>query len=63
MLFGRGAELSAIERLLDGACEGRSGVLVIRGEAGIGKSALLEHAVSQADGSTVVRGSPVALAS
>ncbi|GAA2208401.1 LuxR family transcriptional regulator [Nonomuraea monospora] len=38
MLYGRQAELSVIEELL----EGQSGALVVRGEAGIGKSALLE---------------------
>ncbi|MRJ77544.1 AAA family ATPase [Aeromicrobium sp. SMF47] len=43
-LLGRPAEREAIERLLSDAQAGRSGVLVVRGEAGIGKSALLEHA-------------------
>jgi DNA-binding CsgD family transcriptional regulator len=56
MLAGRSAETAALDRLLEAAREGRSGVLVIRGEAGIGKSALLEHAVAQADGMTVLRG-------
>ncbi|GAA2246207.1 LuxR family transcriptional regulator [Kitasatospora cystarginea] len=44
MLFGRAEEQAAIGRLLDGARAGRSGVLVLRGEPGIGKSALLDHA-------------------
>ncbi|OKI24535.1 helix-turn-helix transcriptional regulator [Streptomyces sp. CB03911] len=48
MLFGRGAEQAAIGRLLDEARGGRSGVLVLRGEPGIGKTALLEHAASAA---------------
>src|SRR5919204_3922481 len=56
MLFGRNAETAAIDRLLEEARVGRSGVLVIRGEAGIGKSALLEHAVDSAAGFTVLRG-------
>jgi DNA-binding NarL/FixJ family response regulator len=56
MLLGRSAETAVIDRLLAAAREGRSGVLVVRGEAGIGKSALLEHAVEQADGFTVLRG-------
>lgn len=43
-LLGRGAEREAIERLLAETSAGRSGVLVVRGEAGIGKSALLQHA-------------------
>jgi DNA-binding CsgD family transcriptional regulator len=41
-LFGRGRELKLLDRLLDG---GRGGVLVVHGEAGVGKSALLEYAV------------------
>lgn len=43
-LLGRGAEREAIDRLLAETSAGRSGVLVVRGEAGIGKSALLQHA-------------------
>ncbi|MGY2124288.1 LuxR C-terminal-related transcriptional regulator [Nocardia gipuzkoensis] len=45
MLFGRQAEQSAI----DGLLKGRSGALVIRGEAGVGKSALLEYAAATAE--------------
>lgn len=37
------------DRLLAEARRGRSGALVLRGEAGIGKSALLEHAVRSAE--------------
>jgi DNA-binding CsgD family transcriptional regulator len=54
MLLGREAELARIDELLGAAREGTSGVLVIRGEPGIGKSALLEHA-AQAPGVTVLR--------
>ncbi|NVN49295.1 AAA family ATPase [Mycobacterium sp. DL] len=43
-LLGRRAERDAIGRLLAEAPAGRSGVVVVRGEAGIGKSALLQHA-------------------
>ena len=43
-LLGRRAECEAIDQLLTEASAGRSGVLVVRGEAGIGKSALLQHA-------------------
>ncbi|MFI6735519.1 AAA family ATPase [Nonomuraea sp. NPDC050451] len=46
MLYGRQAELSVIGELL----ESRSGTLIVRGEAGIGKSALLEHAAAKARG-------------
>ncbi|MBX7453844.1 AAA family ATPase [Mycolicibacterium sp. 3033] len=47
-LVGRSVECAAIDRLLADASSGRSGVLVVRGEAGIGKSALLQHARSKA---------------
>ena len=43
-LVGRHAERGAVEQLLAGARAERSGALVVRGEAGIGKSVLLEHA-------------------
>ncbi|WP_043181241.1 AAA family ATPase [Streptomyces sp. NRRL F-5123] len=59
MLYGRDGEAAALRGLLDGARGGRSGALVLRGEAGIGKTALLEHAVGQAADMTVVRGSGV----
>jgi DNA-binding CsgD family transcriptional regulator len=42
-LLGRRAELETVEQLLAGVRAGRSGVLVVRGQAGIGKTALLEH--------------------
>ncbi|NLG23082.1 MAG: ATP-binding protein, partial [Actinomycetales bacterium] len=42
--MGRRAEREAVEHLLAQAQTGHSGVLVVRGEAGIGKSSLLEHA-------------------
>jgi DNA-binding CsgD family transcriptional regulator len=47
-LLGRRAERAALEQALAGAKTGQSGVLVVRGEAGIGKTALLEHARSTA---------------
>src|SRR5690606_34149548 len=43
-LLGRRAECAALEQVLTGSATGQSGVLVVRGEAGIGKTALLEHA-------------------
>src|SRR5215211_1802156 len=55
MLFGREPESARIDEVLDAASEGRSGALVVRGEAGIGKSALLNAAVERADGMRVFR--------
>jgi DNA-binding CsgD family transcriptional regulator len=46
-LYGREAERAAIDRLLEGARRSRSGVLVLRAEAGVGKSALLGYARSR----------------
>jgi DNA-binding CsgD family transcriptional regulator len=55
VLRGRPNELAAIDRLLDAARTGLSGVLVLRGEAGIGKSALLEHSAVSATDLRVLR--------
>lgn len=55
-LVGRAAETTRVADLLAAAQEGRSGVLVLRGEAGVGKSALLADAVSRASDFTVLRG-------
>jgi DNA-binding CsgD family transcriptional regulator len=44
-LVGRDHERAVLERLLDGACGGTGGALVVYGEAGVGKTALLEWAV------------------
>src|SRR5215208_6740872 len=55
MLLGREPECERIERLVAEARGGASGVLVLRGEPGIGKSALLEHAAGAAGDATVLR--------
>jgi DNA-binding CsgD family transcriptional regulator len=55
MLRGRRAECLALDRLLERARVGRSGVLVVRGEAGVGKTALLEYAVGSAADLSVLR--------
>ncbi len=44
VLVGRAAEIGALDRALDGLRNGRGGALHLVGEAGIGKTALLEHA-------------------
>ncbi|MGW6929930.1 helix-turn-helix transcriptional regulator [Lentzea sp. NPDC054927] len=56
MLVGRDGERDHVERSLEHASSGRSTALVVRGEAGIGKSALLDHAVATAQGMRVLRG-------
>jgi DNA-binding CsgD family transcriptional regulator len=59
MLNGRAAEQAAIDRLLDGALAGTSGALVLRGDAGIGKTALLDYAATAASGFQLVRGTGI----
>src|SRR4051794_16718085 len=55
MLRGRAAECAQLDQLLADVHEGRSGVLVIRGEAGVGKTALLRYAAEQGSGFRVAR--------
>src|ERR1700710_1931301 len=45
MLRGRQDECAVLDGLLEGARAGRSGTLVVRGEPGGGKTALLEYAI------------------
>src|SRR4051812_40514587 len=52
---GRRDERAALDGLLEDSRAGRSGVLVLRGEAGIGKTALLEHAIASPSDVTVLR--------
>jgi DNA-binding CsgD family transcriptional regulator len=59
MLRGRDAEQDSISALLARARDGASGALILRGEPGIGKTALLEEAVRRADGMRVLRGAGV----
>src|ERR1700736_109628 len=58
-LRGRSREQEQLGRLLTDIRSGRSGVMVVRGEAGIGKTALLEQLVEQAAGCTVARATGV----
>jgi DNA-binding CsgD family transcriptional regulator len=55
MLLDRDDELETIDRLLQAAREGLSGTLVMRGEPGIGKTALLDYAVQSAPDLEVTR--------
>jgi predicted ATPase len=59
VIYGRDQERSRIGELLDGARAARSAALVILGEPGVGKSALLEDAREQAVGMRVLSGSGV----
>ena len=43
MLRGRLHECEDLDRLVDAVRGGQSGAVVVRGEAGVGKSALLEY--------------------
>jgi predicted ATPase len=54
-LRGRRDECEALDRLLEAVRVGQSRVLVLRGEAGIGKTALLEYLQERASGCRVVR--------
>ncbi len=54
-LLGRTSEREVLDRLLATVREGESAVLVIRGEAGIGKTALLRYAARRASGFRVAR--------
>ena len=47
-MVGRSSERGALEALLGGAQRGLSGALVLRGEAGVGKTALLDDAAEAA---------------
>ena len=53
--MGRDVERAQLRELLADAREGRSRVLVVCGEAGVGKTALLDDAVERAAGMQVVR--------
>ena len=55
MLIGRESERRVIEPLIAGARVGQSGVLVLVGEAGIGKTALLDWAASRGAGMAILR--------
>ena len=43
MLLGRGRECESLDRLIDTIRSGESRALVLRGEAGVGKTALLDY--------------------
>jgi DNA-binding CsgD family transcriptional regulator len=54
-LLGRGAETAALAGVLAAVRDGRSGVLVVRGDPGVGKTVLLEWVAGRAGGMRVAR--------
>jgi DNA-binding CsgD family transcriptional regulator len=50
VLLGRADERQMLDRLLENVQGGQSAVLVVRGEAGVGKTAILQHCARQASG-------------
>src|SRR4051812_31831902 len=59
MLLGRESETATLDQLLDEVRGGHSRALVLRGEPGVGKSALLDYVVERASGFWVARASGV----
>ena len=58
-LCGRRGEREVLDRLLAGVRAGQSRVLVLRGEAGIGKTALLGYLLERASGCRIARAAGV----
>ena len=58
-LLGRADECAVLDGLLEDIRRGRSRSLVLRGEAGIGKTALLKHLIESASDVTVARAAGV----
>src|SRR3954453_7373113 len=59
-LIGRTAERARLEQEIHKARGGNAAILVLRGRQGLGKTALLDHAVSRASGFRVIRARAVA---
>src|SRR3712207_427748 len=55
VLLGRSAECQALEQALERVRGGDSAVLVVRGEAGVGKTALLHYCARRASDFRVAR--------
>src|SRR5256885_17112326 len=58
-MLGRRAECEAVDRLLAEVRAGQSRVLVVRGEAGVGKTALLSYLAEEAAECRVARAAGV----
>src|SRR5919202_2919516 len=59
VLLGRRSECETLDRLVATVRAGQSAVLVVRGEAGVGKSALLTYLVEHASGCRISRAAGV----
>src|SRR2546427_8547112 len=58
-LIGRRRERDVLDRLIEAGRAGEGWALVVRGEPGVGKTALLEYMVGQASGCRVLRTSGI----
>jgi ABC-type transport system involved in cytochrome c biogenesis ATPase subunit len=58
-LIGRRRECDVLDRLVKAVRAGESRALVVRGEPGVGKTALLEYLFGEASGFRVVRAAGV----
>jgi hypothetical protein len=54
-LIGRRGELDALDRFVEAVYNGESRALVVRGEPGIGKTALLDYVAEEASGCRIAR--------
>ena len=61
-LFGRAAELSSLGAALEDARAGQGRVVLVEGDAGLGKTRLVEYFISQASGIRVLAGGGIPLA-
>ena len=59
VLRGRAGECAILDELLGAVRRGESGVLVLRGEAGLGKTAMLDYASRSCEGCRVIRAAGV----
>jgi DNA-binding CsgD family transcriptional regulator len=58
-LLGRERERAVVDRLLDTARDGHGAVLVVHGDPGVGKTAMLDYAVESGDDLRVIRAAGV----
>ncbi|WP_345347933.1 helix-turn-helix transcriptional regulator [Actinoallomurus liliacearum] len=59
MLYGRSAEINALDEVIARARDGSGGAVALRGEAGAGKTALLDAAAARGGGMRVLRATGV----